>query len=198
MTDDKDAYEHILKPIDFGDSRPDITAVELKRAREAMGLTHTELHRMTGISRSVLFGYEAGRTVPNTQQLRLLSQALQVNPNRLVFGDDEPFKQRTGLRAIAKLRNSPAGVLAATIIFPMIFASLDEDQLESLLVLISSVIEARDKETAKRIAAFAEVFGELIGDGSPATIKHLTEMSKDPKFLDSLGKKIEDKLASMP
>lgn len=175
----------------------DIVAIELRRAREAKGLTHTDLHRLTGISRSVLFGYEAGRTKPGAKELKLLSQALQVNPNRLLFGDDEPFKPRTGLRAIAKLRNSPMGIVAAMMIFPIVFATLDDDQLESLLTLLSSLIEVRNKEAAKKIAALAEVFGELIGDGSPEAIAAMAAKSNDKAYLDALAKKVEDKLAAM-
>jgi len=197
MTDNKDAYENILKPIDFEQNRLNITAIELKRAREALGLTHTELHRMTGISRSVLFGYEAGRTVPNTEQLRLLSQALQVNPNRLVFGTDEPFKPRTGLRSLVKLRNSPLGIVAATIFVPIVFASLDDDQLEAVLTLLASLIEARNPEASKQITAFAEVMGELIGDGSPEALAIIAAKAKDQEFIDALAKKIEAKVATM-
>lgn len=179
------------------EKQPDIIAIELRRARESRGLTHTDLHRITGISRSVLFGYETGRTKPGAKELRLLSEALQVNPNRLLFGNDEPFKPRTGLRSIVKLRNSPMGILAATIIFPVVFATLDDDQLESILVLLSSLIEARDKDAAKKITAFAEVMSEIIGDGSPESMSEIAAKSKDPNFMEALNKKMEEKLASM-
>lgn len=198
MTDEKESYENILKDVD-GDEhkRPDIIAIELRRAREAKGFTHTDLHRKTGISRSVLFGYETGRTKPGAKEIRLLSEALQVNPNRLLFGNDEPFKPRTGLRSLAKLRNSHMGVIAATIIVPVVFATLDDDQLESLLVLLASLVEARDKDAANKITAFAEVMGDIVGDGSPAAMSTLAEKSSDPEFMESLTKRMEEKLASM-
>jgi transcriptional regulator with XRE-family HTH domain len=197
MTDDKDNYENILKPVDFDSQQPDITAIELRRAREAKGFSHTDLHRMTGISRSVLSGYETGRTRPGTKELRLLASALQVNPNRLLLGTDEPFKPRTGLRSLVKLRNSPLGIVAATIFVPIVFASLDDDQLEAVLTLLASLIEARNPEASKQITAFAEVMGELIGDGSPEALATIAAKAKDQEFMDALAKKIEAKVATM-
>lgn len=64
-------------------------AAELAFARSKAGLSHSELNRITGISRTVLIGYEAGRTKPGAKEIRLLCDALKVTPNRLIYGSEE-------------------------------------------------------------------------------------------------------------
>lgn len=172
----------------------DIIAIELRRGREAKGLSHSDLNRITGISRSVLFGYESGRTKPGTKEIRLLAQALQVNPNRLLFGTDEPFKPRTGLRALVKFRQSPAIILIATILIPMIFATLDDEQIESVLTLLASLVEARDPDAYKKLSAFSEIMAGEIGNGTPEEMSKLALHANDKEYMDALNKKIEERI----
>lgn len=176
-------------------SRPDIAAIELRRAREAKGLSHSDLHRITGISRSVLFGYEAGRTKPGAREIRLLCEALQVSPNKLLFGVEEPFKPRPGLRSFVKMRGSPMGVLAATFLIPLLFASLDDEQVESILILLESLVEARDKEAHRKIGIFVEMLGEEFGNGTPEDLARVAKKGEDPKFLEEIQRKIMERLA---
>lgn len=173
----------------------DIVAIELRRAREARGLTHSELHRQTGISRPVLFGYEAGRTKPGAKELRLLAETLGVTPNRLLFGTEEPFKPRPGLRSLVKLRNSPMMILIVTMLMPIAFAALDDDQVESLLTMLASLVESRDKESYKKISAIVEVFSEEIGNGTPAEMSALAERWKNPAYQSEISKRIDEHLA---
>lgn len=175
----------------------DTVAIELKKAREAKNLSHTDLYRLTGISRSVLSGYETGRTKPGAKELKLLCDALSVNPNRLLFGNEEPFKPRKGLRGLAKLRHSPAGISLAIILMPIIMASLDDEQLEAILTLLTSLVEARDKETANKISAMAEVFLEQAGNGTIEEMSALGEKAKDQEFMANLNKLIDEKIKSM-
>lgn len=65
---------------------------ELIAAREMLGLTISDLHDRTKISRAVLLGYEKGRTRPGARELKLLCSALRITPNKLLFGDEEPFQ----------------------------------------------------------------------------------------------------------
>lgn len=175
----------------------DTVAIELKKAREAKNLSHTDLYRLTGISRSVLSGYETGRTKPGTKELKLLCKALLVNPNQLLFGSEEPFKPLKGLRGLAKLRDSPAGISLVIIIMPIIMASLDDEQLEAVLTLLTSLVEARDKETANKIRAIAEVFLEQAGNGTIEEMSALGEKVKDQEFMKTINKLMDEKIKSM-
>lgn len=175
----------------------DTIAIELRLAREAKGLSHSDLNRLTGISRSVLFGYEAGRTKPGAKEIRLLAEALKVNPNRLLFGTDEPFKPRSGLRALVKLKGSPLLIVVSTMLIPVIFATLDDEQIESILILLASLVEARDKDAYKKLSVFSEVMAEQIGDGTPEAMSALLVRSNDPQFMGELNKEIEERVKAM-
>lgn len=175
----------------------DLVAIELRRAREAKGLSHSDLHRQTGISRPVLFGYEAGRTKPGAKELRLLSEALSVSPNRLLFGTEEPFKPKKGLRSLAKLRNSPALIMALLLIIPISFAVLDDDQIESLMVILASLVESRDKDAYNRLTAIVEVLNEELGNGTPEEVSAFSKRGSDPSFQVKLMQRVQDRIKNM-
>lgn len=183
------------KQVDTDNGSPDkldIVAIELRRAREAKGLSHSDLNRQTGISRPVLFGYEAGRTKPGARELRLLSEALSVSPNRLLFGTEEPFKARTGLRSLVKLRNSPMSMIVAMMVLPIAMSVLDDDQVESLLTILASLVESRDQKTYQSLSAIAEVIAAEIGNGTPEEMTAFSKRASDPAFLESIKKRFND------
>ena len=72
----------------------------IKEAREGRGWTQQVLSTRTrladpngeGISRTVLVGYEAGKTRPGAREIRLLSDALNVTPNWLLLGHSTAAK----------------------------------------------------------------------------------------------------------
>jgi len=172
----------------------DTVAIELRRARESLGLSHSDLHRQTGISRPVLFGYEAGRTKPGARELRLLSEALGVSPNKLLFGTEEPFKPRLGLRSLVKMRNSPVMYMAMLFALPMGFSALDDDQVESLLVIFASLVESRDKETYNKLSAIVELLTDEMGNGTPAEISAFSKRASDPSYQAELMKRVENRI----
>lgn len=68
-------------------------ASELIKAREDLGLTQSQLAAKSQVSLSALKGYETGRNMPGARELRELCQALQITPNKLLFGTDTPFRK---------------------------------------------------------------------------------------------------------
>ncbi len=70
----------------------------LREAREKSGLSQQGLSDLTrkldpekqGISRTVLTGYEKGKFLPGTRELRVLHDALDLTPNYLVLGERLP------------------------------------------------------------------------------------------------------------
>jgi transcriptional regulator with XRE-family HTH domain len=66
-------------------------ASELIEARNALGLTQSQLSEQSRVSLSAIKGYETGRNVPGTRELRELCKTLRVTPNKLLFGVESPF-----------------------------------------------------------------------------------------------------------
>lgn len=178
-------------------SRPDGLAVRIRQARERKNLSLSDIHKATGISRTSLHDYESGRTKPGSRELLLLTEALEATPNWLLCGTEEPFKKRDGLAALIKLRNSPLMMLVSMLVLPVVMQSLSEDELEALLTLIASMVEAKDKGTYRQISAMAEVFAELLGTGSPAEFTGWSEKAKDPDFMAEIQRKIAAKVETM-
>lgn len=93
--DDKKLSKPPRKPV------PEDTIGErIKEAREGRGWTQQVLSTRTrladpngeGISRTVLVGYEAGKTKPGAREIRLLADALNVTPNWLLLGSPNATK----------------------------------------------------------------------------------------------------------
>lgn len=170
-------------------------AIRLRTARERKGLSLSDLHRRSGFSKTALHDYESGRTKPGARELRSLCELLEVTPNWLVFGAEEPFAPRPGLKSLVKLRNGgPMAMMVAVFVVPLIIAALDEQELESLLALIGALVEARDPEGFKTVTAMAETMTELYGEGSPADLAAWSEKAGDPEFLREFQEKVKARL----
>ena len=63
-------------------------AERLRKARDELGLTQTQLAKTAGISRSAIVHYETAGTVPGGIELIKLSKALNVTPNYLLSGSE--------------------------------------------------------------------------------------------------------------
>ncbi|HEX5684863.1 MAG TPA: helix-turn-helix transcriptional regulator [Ideonella sp.] len=139
---------------------------ELASARREKGLSVSELHRTTGISRTVLQGYEAGRYKPGARELRLLSEALDCSPNRLLFGHDE-FRKRTSVDELLGDQNS--AIRAAR--FAIVFQLLTNEEQRAVLSLLSLLVEGRAggrEQLAKQLSVVDAVVANLETRGPAA------------------------------
>lgn len=154
-------------------------AAELAAARAKAGVSHSDLHRLTGISRSVLFGYENGRTKPGAKEIRLLCDALKVSPNRLIYGSDESqFKDEPsliyeigldksntgeiGLATLMRMLNKEEHLALLTLTRSILVARHGKqvlDQAVSVILSISDIVKAVDLENESRIYSRAELEG---------------------------------------
>jgi transcriptional regulator with XRE-family HTH domain len=168
-----------LPPPKLGD-----IAAELIRARTRAGLSHSELHRLTGISRPVLFGYEAGRTRPGAKEIRLLCDALKVTPNRLIYGsDDSPFKNVTGpLPLWMDFDSQDYGTINSTVLIMM----LSREERLALTTLAYSILESRHGKQY-----LEEAFRAVGMMGKEMTESGFLSLKK----LEAMGEKIEKKIA---
>lgn len=194
------------QPKDDSDAQPsksiepaptlDGLAIRLRQARERKNFSLADLLKKTGISRTALHGYEAGKAKPGAREIKLLSETLEISPNWLIFGTEEPFKKRDGLRSLVKMRGNPAAmIMMSSLALPVLIASFDEDQLEALLVLISTMLEARNKDAYRQVSAYAEVFAELVGSGTPEEMAAFSSAASDPKKMEEIQEKIQERLA---
>jgi transcriptional regulator with XRE-family HTH domain len=131
-------------------------AVELSRARMNAGLSHSELHRLTGISRTALIGYEAGRTNPGERELRKLCDVLRVTPNQLLYGTEQPFEPDEALK---RLGLTPEALSFAHLM--IMYNMLAADDRRAIITLMYSILEARHGR--KKMAQAAEMMKELDG-----------------------------------
>ncbi|WP_374264579.1 helix-turn-helix domain-containing protein [Zoogloea sp.] len=157
---------------------PDVIAIELKKAREAKGYGMSDVHRLTGLSRNTLHQYETGSRKPGTKELLKLCEVLEVTPNRLLFGLEEPFGKVDGvLRPLARLAQTDPGKALglAAMMMPIIAAILSKvgaETLEAIATIADETLRSRDPETFTQ-------FANLVRDLSKEDVKALVAQPKD-------------------
>ena len=122
--------------------------------------------------------------------MRLICQALNVSPNRLLFGLDDYNAERNGFAKLLKLsRTNPMLThIFMTMALPITMSALDENEAQSLMVLITSLIRAKDEALAKQLIDVVDVMAEHLGD-----YDHLDgQPNKTPD--QALMKKIQEEL----
>jgi transcriptional regulator with XRE-family HTH domain len=132
------ATPDIQKQVEAPDNLAEQIGKEIDRARTVSGLTVSELHRRTGISRTVLQGYEAGRFKPGARELYLIARALSVSPNKLLFGRDD-VREPDPLESMLGAPDRAANVAKLSIIFSV----LSREEQRAMLTLVSLLAEAR-------------------------------------------------------
>ncbi|MBI5899645.1 MAG: helix-turn-helix transcriptional regulator [Rhodocyclales bacterium] len=132
---DQVARSPALPPLDEG------IGARIRLARERRGWTQNQLSTRSrlidtehkGIARTVIVGYEAGTHKPGAREIRLLCEALQITPNWLLFGQENPFE--TLQPSVALVRGSNELVTAMTLAFTILLLRPHERDTISSLVL---------------------------------------------------------------
>ena len=97
------------------------------------------MHRETGISRTVLQGYEASRFAPGASELKRLCKALKVSPNQVIFGEESPLDEKPFLRAYVGDMSKPMGPARLALVLHLLSAS----ELTAILSLVESILISR-------------------------------------------------------
>lgn len=150
---DKKPNEELEAPL-AAVSKDVSVASELVRARKVLGWTQNELHQRTGISRDTLKQYETGRHLPGARELRLLSAALGISPNRLLLGSDE-FQPAPSLLQ-GMLSDAEADEAKKMFRFYILYNMLTPTERNAVLTLIEPILTGRqggEKEIRKAFAA---------------------------------------------
>lgn len=136
---------------------PGTFASELIRARTELGLTQSKLAEQSGLSVSAIKAYESGRNLPGARELRELCQALQVSPNKLLFGTELPFKNRTFANLLVDAVDEDDHVLQGRTM--LLMQLLTKDEQRAVGTLVSSLAVARHgADKAKEHATAADLF----------------------------------------
>lgn len=127
---------------------------ELISARNELGLTQSQLSAKSGLSLSAIKAYEAGRNLPGARELRELCQALEVSPNKLLFGAELPFRERSfaGILAGDGQQESEQTALAR---LTVLLKFLAVDERAAVLTLVRSLAITRHGEAKVKEAMLA-------------------------------------------
>jgi transcriptional regulator with XRE-family HTH domain len=148
-------------------------ASELVAARERAGLSISELHRRTGISRTVLQGYEKGRFAPGSIELKKLCETLGISPNRVVFGTENPLEKKSWLGGTVTDLKKPINTARITILLQILTLS----EQDAFITLLSSIATARvggEEEMKLAMEAIEAVF-----EGAVASEPQLEKFAKE-------------------
>lgn len=176
----------------------DAISIQLQRARIDLGLSIVELSKLTGISKTVLHGYERARTKPGAREIRLLCAALRISPNLLILGSEDFQTHPSEFTSFyRKVRARPE--LAAvfyTMCFPLMASILDEEEVRNVLHIISALVKARSPEISDTWMAAAQhamtaIDGITLPDGAltiPEDELQALIRKTQASFPDSLNK----------
>lgn len=150
----------------------DLIGSRIATVRTSKGLNHDGLAKLTklldqpsqaGISRTTIRGYEVGLYKPGTRELRLLSQALEVTPTWLIFGDTS----ESDGRAVSQEPGSqpPLSELQKFIVALHLLRSIDATERDTVYNVLHSLARLKHGENAYRAAVIAPAeIGALLSD----------------------------------
>jgi transcriptional regulator with XRE-family HTH domain len=171
--------------------KDDSIAVELVRARKVLGWTQNELHQRTGISRDTIKQYETGRHLPGARELRLLSTALGISPNRLLLGADEFQLEPSLLQGL--MSDQGADEVKKTMRFMLLYGMLTPAERNAVLTLIEPILTGRQGGEKGIRKAFAGL--DVLSEYAAPAITGMTETmaeSFDRKTVAKMNREIRD------
>lgn len=152
----------------------DSIANEISHARKVLGWTQMELHLQTGISRETIKQYETGRNLPGAREIRLLSSALKISPNRLLLGTDDFSTPASPLEGLKNAENNPENPdgFRSYMQFMGIYTFLLPAEKAALLTLIEPILLSR--KNAEEVKTMLAMMGDM-ADALRPTVDDLQE-----------------------
>lgn len=132
-------------------------ANELVRARQAKGWTQADLQRETGLARETIKKYEQARHVPGAREIRALCAALDISPNRLIFGTDS-FE--VGSIPLHQAIDPSTSAKALMLRYVILFTLLTEDERRSVTTLMESIAAHRNEQNMEAMLAVADALAD--------------------------------------
>lgn len=155
----------------------DSIANELVNARKVLGWTQTELHQRTGISRETIKQYETGRNLPGAREIRLLSAALKISPNRLLLGTEEFAAGVSPLEGLAKAGEPGEDEgYRAYMQFMGVYSFLLPSERAAILTLIEPILLSR--KSAQEVKTMLNMMGDM-ADATLPIMKQMRERASN-------------------
>ena len=168
----------------------DLVAFELKKAREASGMSFSDLHRITGLSRTTIHQYESELRKPGAREIRLLCDALRVTPNQLLYGTEQPFKEKSRLHALLDVSNEDL----RTARLAMFLTMLNKNERDAWITLLGESIKSRTGGGEKLNMALDAI--EAATDFIATDMADALNTALPQQKIDELGQSIEAKVAA--
>jgi transcriptional regulator with XRE-family HTH domain len=153
-------------------------AERLRKARDELGLTQTELAKIAGISRSALVHYETGGTVPGGLELIKLSNTLKVTPNYLLSGS-ETFLESNKPEHILATDNQELLIARMSICFMALDKPVRENMSELLISMVQQKLSAEEFPV---LMTFMDELGSTLKGDSPEMEKVIETMFPNTDF----------------
>lgn len=153
-------------------------AERLRKARDELGLTQTELAKMAGIGRSAVVHYETAGTVPGGIELIKLSNTLKVTPNYLLSGS-ETFLDSNKPEHILATDNQELLIARMSICF----LALDKPVREKMSELLISMVQQKlSSEEFEVLMTFMDELGSTLNVNSSEMEKVYEAMFSETDF----------------
>lgn len=166
----------------------------IRKQREAMHMTVTQLAGLVGVSRNTITNYEAGKTEPNSSDLVHISGALGCSINDLLHGGIASIPPRFAFRAHAPLRKDQA----ITVVARKYLRAYDEieeimnSRLSGTLLTFNTDQEGPLKDEFIKMAADTLRKSSGLHDSGPENIASVLEgLGVRTLFFEHDGKGIE-------
>lgn len=178
------------KPKDENDQLAKAVGAEITKAMERLNITVSELHKRTGISRTVLLAYTRGTYAPGARELKLLCEHLDVTPTVLLFGSNQVT---TTPHKIGDLALSEAG--AQAVAFLMLLSQLTVSEKMALLTLAEGLSAARNPQEHRKVLTALDVI--LKTEEGQQVIQAINAAVLSNSALETLGQKLEEEMADL-
>ncbi|MFY7867168.1 helix-turn-helix domain-containing protein [Roseateles sp.] len=141
-------------------------ASALVKARHERGLTQADLAERSGVSRSAIKGYETGRTMPGSRELKALCVTLGVSPTTLLYGSEQAFASEA---STSPGEHAPRSGMRMRWQLQTLTTLLPDDEVGALLHLARSIVVARHgvEVADSRLSAVSDAFSVLTGPQGP-------------------------------
>lgn len=168
--------------------------LRIKAAREAHKLSQMDMHNRTGLSRTVLINYEAGRHKPGAREIRLICDTLQVSPNYLIYGTEEPHKIEEGLSQRLLHLSGGDAFMHLSVLVPVLAALLGHDEKRLILDLTETIIKAKSPEVWNDVLSILDAFPKA----SEIDIEKAAAQSLPPEKVKEMLERTKQNITNLP
>lgn len=171
-------------------------SLRIKAAREAKNFSQIDMHNKTGLSRTVLINYEAGRHKPGSREIKLICDALQISPNYLIYGNEEPHKVEDGL-AGRLLNMGEEAFMPLAVLVPIISAILDHEEKRTILKMVEALIKAKSHDAYNDIMSILNAVPKR-SEIDTSKIPSNAELQKNPELMKEYFDTVKAGISQIP